>query len=74
MLAEGTAVYKDLYETTTQRIVTSKKKRGKSSDAGPVTHLWLHSKLTRTDGVYYYTDADINHNDLQKKIGLEVMH
>ena len=67
MLAEGTGVYRDLYEATAQRIVTSKKKRSKSSDAGPVTRLRLDSKLTRTDGVYYYTDGDISHSDLQKK-------
>ena len=68
MLAEGTGVYRDLYKATMQRIVTSKKKRSnKSSDDGPVTRLRLDSKLTRTDGVYYYTDGDISHSDLQKK-------
>jgi hypothetical protein len=70
MLAEGTSIYKELYETTTQTIV-SRNKKSQSRRTTAIRYC-LKSSLTRNTSEYYYTDKDITLKDLQKKIEIEV--
>jgi hypothetical protein len=71
MLAEGTSIYKELYVSTTQTIVSRNKKS--PSHRTTAIHYRLKPSLTRNTSEYYYMDRDITFKDLQKKIEIEVM-
>jgi hypothetical protein len=64
MLAEGTSVYKDLYDVTTHTIVSRNKKKGSKSVSA--TRYRLKSELSRREEGYY-TEREITYGDLRKK-------
>ena len=72
MLAEGASVYKDLYESISQSIVSCNKRSG-TKGLSATCHR-LKSILTRTEGIYFYINKDITPSDLEKKIDLEEMY
>lgn len=65
MVAEGTSIYKELYETSIKTVVNKKKKGNAKSKS--VTRRRLKDTLTRTEGILYYIGSDITHSDLEKK-------
>ena len=73
MVAEGTSVYKDLYETTVKPVVNKKYKKVMKQGASSVKRKRLKSVLTRQERMHYYSGYDITHTDLEKKIDLKVM-
>ena len=66
MVAEGTSVYKDLYETTVKPIVNKRVKKGTKQGAS-VKRKRLKVVLTRQERTHYYSGTDITHTDLEKK-------
>ena len=61
MLCEGKLHYGDLYESSLQRNLTSRKKKTTT------TKIYLKENLSRDDSRVFYLGTDIFFNDLQKK-------
>ena len=66
MLAEGTSVYKDLYQIKAQSMIVSKKTTTKNKKK-VYTRRHLKQKFSRDENRLYYIGSDITHSDLEKK-------